>query len=249
MRVAEIIDGDAPILLLADHAGVSVPDGIALGVAEADMARHIASDLGTDALTRALSARLNASAILARVTRLVVDLNRARDDPAALPTLSDGTTIPGNAVSAEAAEERLARWHDSYHHAVERWLSAHSPALIVSLHSFTPTLVGGERRPWDAGVLYNRDVATGRAMLAALEGDGWIVGDQQPYPGTRFNATLDRHTGPSGRGAGVPSVLIEVRQDHLATSSNIERVASRLARAIDRVVARGRGPAGTDHRG
>ncbi len=231
--VAEVIEGGRPLLLLADHAGFAVPADIALGVGDDDLARHIAGDLGTDPLARALAERLDATAILARVSRLVVDLNRTRDDPAAVPLASDGTDVPGNRLSAHAREARLARWHDGYHDLVAGRLAARRPELIVSVHSFTPGLSSGPQRPWDAGVLYNRDERTGRAMLAALADSGWVVGDQQPYPGTRFNATLDRH----GEAAGIPSVLIEVRQDHLADPAGVARVAGVLATAIRRVHA------------
>ena len=237
MRIADIVEGAGPILLLADHAGRDVPDGLDLGVGEADMARHIAADLGTDTLTRALAGRLDATAILARVSRLVVDLNRTRSDPAVVPPASDGTAVPGNRLSARELEARLARWHDGYHDRVAAWLSTHRPELIVSVHSFTPALEDGAQRPWDAGVLYNRDEATGRAMLAALTDSGWVVGDQQPYPGTLFNATLDRHTGPNGEAAEVPSVLIEIRQDRLATAAGVEAVADVLVPVIRRVRA------------
>ena len=237
MRVADVVEGTGPVLLLADHAGRAVPDGLELGVGEADLARHIASDLGTDALTRTLARRLGASAILARVSRLVVDLNRSRGDPAAVPLESDGTAVPGNRMGASAREERLARWHDGYHRAVEQWLATHPPKLVVSVHSFTPRLKDGRQRPWDAGVLYNRDERTGHAMLVALADSGWVVGDQEPYPGTLFNATLDRHTGYDGAAAGVASVLLEVRQDRLADDAGVERAADVLAPAIGRVLA------------
>ena len=202
MTIAEVIEGRRPLLLLADHAGVAVPEGVALGVSEADMARHIASDLGTDALTRALAGRLDATAMLARHSRLVVDLNRARIDPAAIPLASDGTEVPGNALSETEREARLARWHDGYHDLVAERIAAARPRLIVSLHSFTPALTSGVPRPWHAGVLYNRDERTGRAMLAALARSGWVVGDNQPYPGTLFNATPRPPHGSWGRGCG-----------------------------------------------
>lgn len=241
MRVAEVIEGTGPVLMIADHAGTGVPDGVDLGVGEADMARHIASDLGTDALTRRLAAMLDARAVLARVSRLVVDLNRPRSDPAAVRVESDGVAVPGNRLDPAAREARLVHWHDGYHDEVTAVLAERRPRLIVSLHSFTPMLADGAVRPWDLGVLYNRDEATGRAMLAALGGGGWTVGDQEPYSGKLLNATLDRHTGTEGKGAGVSSVSLEVRQDHLADPAGVERVADTLAAAIKRVLGEVRG--------
>lgn len=230
--IAAELEGSSPVLLLADHAGVEVPSDVRLGVSPADLHRHIASDLGTEALTRTLAARLDAPAVLARVSRLVVDLNRTRTDPAAVPLASDGTTIAGNDLTEAEREERLARWYDPYHRIVSERIADRSPRLIVSVHSFTPALKSCAQRPWNAGVLYNRDHRTGHAMLRALAGSGWTVGDQEPYPGTLFNATLDRHA----EAADIPSVLIEIRQDHLADGSGVERVADVLAPAIARAL-------------
>lgn len=233
---AEVVAGSAPILLLADHAGRAVPPEVELGVAAADMERHIAVDLGTAALTRALAERLAGPAILGVWSRLVTDLNRGADDPAVVPVESDGTPIPGNAALDEwGRADRIARFHEPYHALVSDHFATTRPELIVSVHSFTPGLKNGTQRPWDAGVLYNRDEWTGHAMLAALAGSGWTVGDQEPYPGTLFNATLDRHTGPGGAASGVPSVLIEVRQDHLKGRDATARVADILAQAIRHV--------------
>ncbi|MCC7168466.1 MAG: N-formylglutamate amidohydrolase, partial [Rhodospirillales bacterium] len=70
-------EGRAPILLVCDHAANYVPPALAaLGLGPADLARHIAIDLGAAPLTRLLAERLEAPAVLATVSRLVIDLNR-----------------------------------------------------------------------------------------------------------------------------------------------------------------------------
>ncbi|MFV0359285.1 N-formylglutamate amidohydrolase, partial [Tropicimonas sp.] len=75
-----IIGEDRPSrwLVACDHATNHVPqwvNGGDLGIAPADMARHIAFDVGAAGLTVALAERLEAPAILSGFSRLVIDPN------------------------------------------------------------------------------------------------------------------------------------------------------------------------------
>src|SRR5258706_9857784 len=65
---------DGGILLICDHASNAVPGDVDLDVDAALLDKHIAVDIGAGPLTRALAARLEAPAILATVSRLVIDL-------------------------------------------------------------------------------------------------------------------------------------------------------------------------------
>ena len=67
----------AKLLFLCDHASNEVPPELEnLGLDRDDFTRHIAYDIGAAKLTRALADLAAAPAILARWSRLVVDLNR-----------------------------------------------------------------------------------------------------------------------------------------------------------------------------
>src|SRR3546814_2968213 len=96
MSQPTILDGDADILLLCDHASNVVPEGITLGIAHELLDLHIAIDIAAEPLTRALAERLDAPEILATVSRLVIVLHRDPDHPALLPTARDGTVLQGN---------------------------------------------------------------------------------------------------------------------------------------------------------
>ncbi|MEM6684073.1 MAG: N-formylglutamate amidohydrolase, partial [Pseudomonadota bacterium] len=74
--------GRGRFILVADHASNDVPDTLKnLGLARDILTRHIAWDIGTAALTNALSAALDCEAVLSKVSRLVVDKNRRIDQP------------------------------------------------------------------------------------------------------------------------------------------------------------------------
>ncbi|WP_372916124.1 N-formylglutamate amidohydrolase, partial [Sandarakinorhabdus sp.] len=125
MRLPEILPGTADMLIVADHASADVPPGIDLGVPAALMGNHIAVDIGTDALTRRLARALSAPAIIARVSRLVVDLNRDAADTGAVPASSDGHIIPGNWNLPETERElRIAALHTPYHDAIAAHIAA-----------------------------------------------------------------------------------------------------------------------------
>ncbi len=217
------------ILLIGDHASAHVPDDIGLGIDPALLSNHIAIDIGVAEVAALLVARGAVdAAILGGVSRLVVDCNRDEDAPGVLPIASDGHAVPGNAVDDAAREARLARFFRPYHDHIAATVAAHRPAMILSLHSFTPSLAAhpDQARPWHVGVLYNEDDRLAPAAIAALEAEGMIVGDQQPYSGKLLNATMNRHAEANA----IPYIGIEMRQDLVDDAAGQALFAERLAR-------------------
>jgi predicted N-formylglutamate amidohydrolase len=198
-------------------------------LAPSDFAAHIAYDIGAAGLTRALADRFDATAFLARWSRLVIDLNRGADDPTVVMKLSDGRIIPGNRGAGPAQiAERIARYHAPYHEAIAARIAAMRAQTIVpvlvSMHSFTP-IWRGQRRPWHIGVLWDKDCRLARPLMTRLRQEHDIlVGDNEPYSGELENDCLYRH----GTMNGVPHVLIEVRQDLIGDDFGIHRWAERL---------------------
>lgn len=212
---AEIIAGSADTLLLCDHASNRVPEDVDLGIDAALLDKHIAIDIGAAAVTRALAGRLDAPAILATVSRLVIDLHRESDHSRLIPVESDGHEIPGNRGADRAG--RIARFHAPYHRTIADRIRAERPRLILSIHSFTPRLETdpGPQRPWEVGILYNRDARAARPAIAWLREQGLTVGDNEPYSGRLLNATLNRHAEANG----IPSIAVEIRNDLIADAS------------------------------
>lgn len=221
------------VLVVADHASNLVPDGIDLGLAAEMMNEHVAWDIGVAAVAEQMAQQPGMAAFLGNLSRLVCDFNREEHAPAIVPLASDGHTIPGNAIGHEAREERLERFYRPYHAALSALLDEVPPALIVSLHSFTPRLGSdpAELRPWQVGVLYNADDRGARLALPLLEGEGLCIGDQLPYSGTQLNATMNRHAEAEGR----PYLGVEIRQDEIADAAGQAIWAERLARIAKRV--------------
>jgi predicted N-formylglutamate amidohydrolase len=219
------------VLLIADHASNHVPADIDLGIDAALLENHIAIDIGVAEVAALLVERGAVdAAILGGVSRLVVDCNREEDSPGAIPIASDGHAIPGNALDHAGREARLARIFRPFHDHIAAEILAAPPAMILSLHSFTPQLASdpGQERPWEIGVLHNRDDRLAGPAIAALEAEGLIVGDQQPYSGKLLNATMNRHAEANG----IPYVGIEMRQDLVGDAAGQARFAGYLSRMI-----------------
>lgn len=225
-------------LITCDHATNRVPDWVGggdLGIAPADMARHIAYDVGAAGLARSLGAAMDAPVIGSDFSRLVIDPNRGEDDPTLLMRLYDGTVVPAN-KHADAAERlrRLDRLHRPYHRALAALANRHPHRCICAVHSFTPQLRGRPPRPWQVGILYShRDARLGPAMVAACRDEGWITGENQPYDGHLQGDSIDRHALDHDR----PNLLIEVRNDLIASPEGQSLWAARLAPVIARVLA------------
>lgn len=225
MSVAQVIDGAANVLILCDHASSAVPPDIDLGIDPDLLTKHIAVDIGAAGVSEAVAAQLDAPAILATVSRLVIDLNREPDRLGLIPHSSDGHSIPGNDDVDRAA--RIARFHAPYHRLIAATIRAKRPKLIVSVHSFTPRLEqhDGADRPWEIGILYNRDARAARIGIELFGAAGVVTGDNEPYSGRILNATMNRHA----EGNGIPYLGVEIRNDLISDAAGVAHWARLLA--------------------
>ena len=226
-------------MLLGDHAGRAIPASLGdLGVGVADLERHIAWDIGVAGLGAALARRLDAVFIQQRYSRLVIDCNRAPDHPGSMPTVSDGTAIPGNrALAPEDRERRRREIFDPYQDRIggvlDERLENTRPTLLVSLHSFTPSMAGAAR-PWRFGVLHRGDSTLSRLVLASLRAEwGEAAGDNQPYSLNETDYTIPHHADVRG----LDYLELEVRQDLIANAADQAGVAGTLTRILSKAAA------------
>lgn len=230
---------DAGVLLICDHAANHLPPAYgSLGLAPEDLARHIAFDIGAAEITRRLSERLEAPAVLARFSRLLIDPNRGEDDPTLVMRLSDGRVIPGNAQADRSEiETRRRHYWRPYRDAIGEMIEAMSakgplPA-VISLHSFTPVWRGVPRQ-WQVAALWDADPRLAAPLISALAGLGLCVGDNEPYDGALRGDTLyDQVTR-----RGLAGVLIETRQDFVDTAEKARGFADRLADVLGPILLR-----------
>jgi predicted N-formylglutamate amidohydrolase len=227
------------VVLFCDHASGAVPAALArLGVDESVLKRHISWDIGAGDVTRRLAALIDAPAVLAGFSRLVIDCNRPLDSPGSIPRMSDGIAIPGNGnVEAAEAEERAHVCFWPYHDAVDETITrvgerSGVKPLVVSMHSYTPVMDGFER-PWHVGVLWDHDADAGKVLIDMLAADPAVcVGDNQPYSG-RVPVPYSIPSHAVAR--QLPHVTVEIRQDLIDTHHGAEAWANLLAAAIGKL--------------
>lgn len=213
------------------------PEWHDLGLDAAARLAHIAWDPGALALARGLATRLGAWLVHAPVSRLVYDLNRAPDHPGAMPPRSEVYDIPGNA--ALGAEARTARtnavylpFHSDLHGVIAGRLALGVRPVIITVHSFTPVF-HGTHRAVEFGVIHDADPALATQIVQAAEGCGLNTALNQPYSAADgVTHTLRLHATPYG----LPSAMLEVRNDLLATSTAVETMADRLAALLARAL-------------
>lgn len=226
--------GAAPFVILCDHASNHIPEDYArLGLKPADLSAHIAWDPGALGVSRHLARMLDAPLVHATVSRLVIDCNRALDAPDLIAATSETTAVPGNADLSEAERRRrIEAVHVPYHAAIEALvgerLAAGRGAALVAIHSFTP-VYRGVARPWEVGVLFDRDRRLADPLIAALRAEGLNVGVNEPYsPADRVYYTLTRHA----EERGLATVMLEIRNDLIASEAEERSWAARLARTL-----------------
>ena len=233
----ERLEARAPFLLIADHAGNAVPEKLGdLGIPAEDLNRHIGIDIGIHGTSQRLSALLNAPYIFQRYSRLVIDCNRPPGHPTSIAPLSDGTRVPANLdLSPAKALMREQEIFWPYQRAIARQiarmrLSGTAP-VVIAMHSFTPR--HGDYpapRPWEIGVLFNRDDRLARPLISLLKAEGDLtVGINEPYA---VDDSGDYAVPVHCEKGGLLHVELEIRQDLIGTEEGQAAWASRLSRLL-----------------
>ena len=134
-------EGRSVLFLTCEHAGRAIPRRLGtLGLDEHHLARHIAWDIGAAGVARRLSQMVDATLVLQRYSRLVVDCNRAPGAHDFVVTLSEDTEIPGNLDVCD--EERHARETEIFHPYHDTIRS------LLDLLARERELVVGENQPY-----------------------------------------------------------------------------------------------------
>lgn len=219
-----------PIVLVCDHATNRIPRSLGtLGLDSEQLLSHIAWDPGAALLARKLSAKLNATLILSNYSRLVIDCNRAPGQADSIPEQSAGIEIPGNKdLSAQDAQQRRQQLFDPYQNAIRDLIESRNSGntRLLSIHSFTPVL-NNQQRPWSLGVCYDHSRKWASKMLRELSMHTEdLIGDNQPY---EVESDIDYTIPVQGDQRGIPSLMLEVRQDKLQDDLAVQRWCNLIA--------------------
>lgn len=221
-------------LIICDHASNYIPPELdGLGLPKDELARHIAYDIGAFEVADRIAALLDCPLVASQFSRLLIDPNRGLDDPTLVMKLSDGAIIPANRQldpfhDKAAWQARIDDYYEPYNQAIGQAIdkaqaAGHVP-IILSVHSFTP-FWRGQKRPWHAAVLWDKDDRLRNLMVDYMARQKDICfGDNAPYSGHLKNDCLYRH----GTQKGLPHALIELRQDEIADAAGQARWAAHM---------------------
>lgn len=222
------------LVLSCEHASWQLPPGVDLGV-DADVRSSQAGwDHGALEIADALGEALGLPVHAGSFTRMFVDLNRPPEHPDAIPVVSYGAPVPGNALLTPGDRAaRLAQFHAPYWEAVRLDVAARlrdrGAVLHFSSHSFDPAL-DPPNRQFDVGVLYDHAYAfeseVAERLLFTLRGAGLVVRANQPYSGLGPAIC----TSLRGEHAGARYAGIELETSHAVTHTpgGCARIAAAL---------------------
>ncbi|MFZ5672739.1 MAG: N-formylglutamate amidohydrolase [Pseudomonadota bacterium] len=233
-------NGQSPVVLVCEHAGKVIPQALGdMGLSPDDLTRHIAWDIGAEAVARKLAEALDAPLLVQRYSRLAYDCNRPPESPDAMPVKSETTRVPGNEnLTPEARLARIRGLYRPFHNAVSELLDRRAAqnvaSLIVTMHSFTP-IYRGIRRHLDLGVLHDRDTRLADLVLGlAGRMKDIVVRRNEPYgPQDGVCHTLNLH----GAARGLHHVMLEIRNDLISHEGGQAQWAERLAQVLEQAVS------------
>lgn len=231
--------GSSEVLIVCEHASNHFPDAFGtLGLSDADRSAHIAWDPGALGLARALSARLDATLVRATVSRLIYDLNRPPHAIGAMPARSELFDIPGNAALDAAARLRRTEaiylpFHARLHAEIAARIAGGRPPVIVTIHSFTPVYFGTPRAV-EFGVIHDADPELSLATVEAARAlTDLRVELNEPYSAAdQVTHTLRLQATPYG----LRNVMLEIRNDLIATPGAEEAMADKLVPVLRRAM-------------
>ncbi|AMM84013.1 N-formylglutamate amidohydrolase [Martelella sp. AD-3] len=224
--------GQSEVVLVCEHAGRAIPDRLGdMGLSAELLQSHIAWDPGALAVSRLLSAALDATLVHQRFSRLVYDCNRPPEAADAIPEISEIYAVPANrglgpVAKAERAEALYLPFHERIDELLDARASAGRDAVLVTIHSFTPVFKG-KRRDVEIGILHDADKRLADCMLDRAKAiGGYDVRRNEPYaPVDGVTHTLRRHALPRK----LPNVMIEIRNDLIADAAGQGAVAGFVA--------------------
>jgi N-formylglutamate amidohydrolase len=227
---------ELPILVSVPHAGLAVPEELRPQIVADEQVLRSDADLGVNDLFGGVS-EVGASLLVAEISRLVVDLNRAEGDVdnlsvpehrSPLPDArrgvvwrlsSSGRPILARPLSLADLEDRLSRYHEPYHQTLRKTLfelrGRHGYAILVDGHSM-PGLPRGDgganpKRRADLVPGCNGGSSCGAPVVEEAErffrSRGYSVAVDDPYPG----GFITRHYGKPE--VGWHALQLEVNRD------------------------------------
>ncbi len=230
-------EGSSGLLLTCEHASCLVPEEYQnLGITEEELCRHIGWDIGAAEVVKVLTRELNAVAVCAGYSRLLIDCNRELEDHDLILAESDGVSIPANQSLLPAErEKRIQNFYHPYHEAIDQLFAEQGSSLLLSIHSFTPVLRGQERK-FDVGVLFDSYDTLAQELGQRLEKAGFNIRYNEPYSGHDGLIFSARN---HGKRHGILYIELEINNGLIAEAERAAAVGKKVGRVLQDLLVSG----------
>ena len=221
------------LLIIVDHANNFIPSKYKnLGLPKYLTKSHIAYDLNILNLSKRISFLLESDIVYGEYSRLIIDLNRGKNDPTLIPSISDKKLIPGNIViNSREFNYRKKKFYNSYHSKINKIINKRKIKIIISMHSFNPYFKGKKRKT-EIGILSNQDRRYSDLLIKQMsKSKRYIIGDNVPYKGELKEDTLYKH----GLKKNILHTLIEVRNDLINTEIKVNKMAQFIVSSLKKI--------------
>lgn len=204
------------IVLTCEHSSNLLPEGYEWSELDRRFSqRHDAVDIGIWLIVAAMYEALSVPVILARYSRLFIDLNRSVNCSTLILENCHGTSLEMNRDKEEV--KRRFCYLDYYRDAVETVIQANPVSkLVLAMHSFTP-IFEWTHRTVEIGILFDPkfvDTRIVQHLETNLSNHGYCVRQNEPYRGDTH--PCEEEAPPAKAMAhkhGLNYILLEIRQD------------------------------------
>ena len=226
----------SPFFFTCEHASNRIPSEFPVSPEDLPwLDTHWAWDPGAAQVTRALCSHFGSGAVLAEVSRLIVDVNRKIDGPGFIREQVEGHPLSFNQNVDEAEQARRVDryylpYHRTLHDRLQDRLGEGFPPLLLAVHSFTPKF-GTQVRDMEVAVVFDEccpDKAN--AFIRGFQEQGIRVGINEPYSGIKGQMYSAWY---HGRGSGIDYLELEMRQDFLENSQKAQQMTKAAIRALE----------------
>jgi predicted N-formylglutamate amidohydrolase len=174
---------------------------------------HWAIDLGAEEITSKLAQTFGSPSLIAKISRLVIDYNRALESDTLFRNSCDNQEVHFNLnISPEERDLRISRYHQPYREQFRKAIADPQVQLLLSVHSFTDCYEGN-KRTLEIGVLTRAEhpssCALGEQLWKELKNHGYHCGINEPWSGEIMDVVREAHLYQK-KGLG-----LEFRQDLL----------------------------------
>jgi len=217
-----------------EHASEEFPEPWSLSAQDSWLkGTHWTHDVGARELALDFCRVFETGAVLSGFSRLVADPNRPPDAADLFRDRAEGRVIELNRrIDQAERDRRLALW-TAYHRALDREVAESPAAILLAVHTFTPSYEGAAR-DMEIGVLFDGEAALAEVVRQALDASGFRVAMNEPYSGKDgLMYSVDRHARRHGRRA----LELEMRQDLAVVRRSRRLVAEAVLEAFKREFA------------